>query len=84
MLPTICRHFSGEPHAQSSHQIGELPVGTEQMTFENFKVTPELQRAYDLALQMAEGSGEVTWLTLMAGTGRGKTRGVAGFLTVPG
>lgn len=42
------------------------------MTFENFKVTPELQEAYDLALQLAEG-GDVTWLTLMAGTMRGKT-----------
>jgi len=50
----------------------ELPVGTTHMTFENFKVTPELQEAYDLALQLAEG-GDVTWLTLMAGTMRGKT-----------
>ena len=50
----------------------ELPIGTEHMTFENFKVTTALQEAYDLALQLAEG-GEVTWLTLMAGTKRGKT-----------
>ncbi|MBA7681752.1 Primosomal protein DnaI [subsurface metagenome] len=42
------------------------------MTFENFKVCPELQEAYDLALQLAEG-GDVTWLTMMSGTMRGKT-----------
>jgi len=58
---------------QSLLKYCELPVGTEWMTFENFKVTPELRKAYDLALQLAEGSGEVTWLTLMAGAGRGKT-----------
>jgi len=50
----------------------ELPAGTADMTFENFKVTPELQEAFDLALQLADGGG-VTWLTLMSGTNRGKT-----------
>jgi len=50
----------------------ELPAGTAHMTFENFKVRPELKEAYDLALQLAEG-GDVTWLTLMSGTNRGKT-----------
>jgi len=50
----------------------ELPAGTAHMTFEKFKVSPELQEAYDFALQLAEG-GDVTWLTLMSGTNRGKT-----------
>lgn len=58
---------------QSLLRYCELPVGTGQMAFENFKVTPELQEAYDLALKLAEGSDEVTWLTLLAGAGRGKT-----------
>lgn len=50
----------------------ELPAATAHMTFENFKVTPDLQEAYALALQLAEG-GDVTWLTLLSGADRGKT-----------
>ena len=57
---------------QSLLRYCELPAGTAHMTFENFTVHPGSQEAYDLALQLAEG-GEVTWLTLMAGTKRGKT-----------
>ncbi len=51
----------------------ELPAGTAHMTFEDFEVTPQLQKAYDLAVQVAEETGNVAWLTLMAGTARGKT-----------
>jgi DNA replication protein DnaC len=51
----------------------ELPAGTAHMTFENFKVTPKLQAAYDSAVHVAEGTGEVTWLTLLAAADRGKT-----------
>jgi len=51
----------------------ELPTGTAHMTFENFKVSPKLQEAYDLAVQVAEDTGKVTWLTLMSGADRGKT-----------
>jgi len=51
----------------------ELPVGTVHMTFESFKVSPKLQEAYDLAVQIAEDGGEITWLTLISGADRGKT-----------
>jgi len=51
----------------------ELPSGTAHMTFESFIVSPQLKEVYDLAIQLAEGSNEVTWLTLMAGADRGKT-----------
>lgn len=51
----------------------ELPSGTVHMTFENFKVTPQLQEAYDIAVQVAEETGKATWFTLMAGADRGKT-----------
>lgn len=51
----------------------ELPAATAHMTFENFKVSPQLQEAYDLAVQMAEETGENTWLTLLSGVDRGKT-----------
>ena len=58
---------------QSLLRYCELPTGTAHLTLENFKVSPELQEAYDLAAQLAEGSGEVTWITLVAGADRGKT-----------
>lgn len=51
----------------------ELPPGTAHMSFENFKVSPQLQEAYDLAVQVAEDTGKVNWLTLMSGADRGKT-----------
>ncbi|GAI55365.1 unnamed protein product, partial [marine sediment metagenome] len=36
-------------------QMCELPAGTAHMTFENFKTSPQLQEAYDLAVQVANG-----------------------------
>jgi len=51
----------------------ELPPGTAHMNFENFRVSPQLQEAYNLAIQIAEETGETSWLTLMSGTDRGKT-----------
>lgn len=51
----------------------ELPAATTHMTFEDFILSPPLQEAYDLAIQMAEGTGKNTWLTLLSGVDRGKT-----------
>jgi len=51
----------------------ELPAGTAHMTFENFKVSLQLKEAYDAAVQLAEETGETSWLTLLSGTDRGKT-----------
>jgi len=51
----------------------ELPAGTAKMTFGNFKVTPQLKEAYDLAVELAEETGELSWLTLLSGVDRGKT-----------
>ena len=74
VVPCQCmREQIERERARNLMRYCELPVGTTHMTFKNFKVTPELQEAYDLALQLAEESVEVTWLTLMAGTKRGKT-----------
>ena len=73
VIPCRCvRNEIERKRVQNLLRYCELPVGTEHMAFENFKIRPELQEAYDLALQLAEG-GDVTWLTLMAGTKRGKT-----------
>ncbi|GAH68477.1 unnamed protein product, partial [marine sediment metagenome] len=73
VVPCKCvREQIERERARNLLRYCELPVGTAHMTFENFKVTPELQEAYDLAIQLAEG-GEVTWLALMAGTNSGKT-----------
>jgi len=33
----------------------ELPVKTEDFTFENYKVFPEVKKAYDAALALAQG-----------------------------
>ena len=56
----------------------ELPVGTEHMTFENFKMRPGVQEAYDACLALADGEAEFFFLTLWSDTGRGKTHlGVA-------
>lgn len=50
----------------------ELPAGTDHMTFANFRKTDDLAEAYHYAVDLSEG-GTTTWLTLMAGTARGKT-----------
>jgi len=53
----------------------ELPPGTANLTFETFKhkQSRELKEAYDAALQLAEHSEGLRWLTFMAGVDRGKT-----------
>lgn len=48
-----------------------LPANTEDRTFEKFKVTPELKTAYDAANDLV--AGKLTFLTLGAGSDRGKT-----------
>jgi DNA replication protein DnaC len=50
----------------------ELPIGTAHMTFANFKKTDNLAEAYHYAVDLSEG-GATSWLTLLSGTGRGKT-----------
>ncbi|GAI59380.1 unnamed protein product [marine sediment metagenome] len=74
VVPCECiRELMEKERVRNLLRYCELPVRTDYMTFEKFKVTPELQEAYDLALQFAEGSDEIPWLTFMAGTNRGKT-----------
>ena len=51
----------------------ELPVGTEHMTFENFKMRPGLQEAYDACLALTDRKAEFSFLTFCSDTGRGKT-----------
>jgi len=50
-----------------------LPAGTDSMTFERFQRIAGLEKAYDAALQLADGAGGVKWLTLMGGVDLGKT-----------
>lgn len=57
---------------QAVLRMCEVPPGTEHMTFENFKVRPGLEEAYQAALGVAEEStGD--WLTLISDVNRGKT-----------
>lgn len=51
----------------------ELPVGTDKMTFENFKVTPKTQEAYNAAVEMADGKFEQPFLTFLGESDTGKT-----------
>lgn len=74
VVPCKCvrEQIEGE-RMQSLLRYCELPAGTAHMTFENFRVNSQLQEAYDLAVQVAEDTGEIIWFTLMAGADRGKT-----------
>ena len=51
----------------------ELPVKTEYFTFENYKVFPEVKKAYDAALALAQRTLPETFLTLMGPSDNGKT-----------
>jgi len=72
VVPCVCvQEQMKKERAQRLLRYCELPAGTAHMTFENFKVSPELQEGYDSALGVAEE--KITWLTLLSGVNRGKT-----------
>jgi DNA replication protein DnaC len=52
-------------------RLCRLPRGTEDRTFENFKMRPGLKEAYQAARAIAEG--KLLWLTLLGGVDSGKT-----------
>lgn len=73
VVPCKCvREQMERERMQNLLRYCELPAGTAHMTFEKFKTSPQLQEAYDLAVQVANGVGEISWLTLTAGADRGK------------
>ncbi len=51
----------------------KLPPFTENMTFANFKLYPELKLAYSAAKSMAEHPGDLSWLGFIGHNGTGKT-----------
>jgi len=51
----------------------QLPSGSQHMTLENFRRNPGMKEAYDAALQLADESSDIKWVTLMGGVDRGKT-----------
>ena len=51
----------------------QLPECSEDWTLEKFEVGPDVHKAYDSALQLAEDSDEIRWLTLLGDWDRGKT-----------
>jgi DNA replication protein DnaC len=51
----------------------QLPVETEKMTFDNFKVDATTEEAFGYAKKLAGGSSEVKWLTLTGQVDMGKT-----------
>ena len=51
----------------------ELPEASEHMTFENFRIHPGTEEAYEAALAVAEERASCNWLTLLSDSDRGKT-----------
>jgi DNA replication protein DnaC len=59
-------------HQQEKYlKLCELPVETENLTFENFQVYGGVKEAYDKALLVADG--KLKWLTLSSEVDHGKT-----------
>lgn len=69
-----CRHKADDKQKQERYlELCKIPPGKSDLTFETFKVRPGLESAHDAALQLADDTGAVRWLTLMSGVDRGKT-----------
>ena len=55
-----------------------MPEGAGKMTFETYKIYPELKAAYEMAKTMANNPGTMSWASFIGGNGTGKTHlGVA-------
>ena len=73
VVPCECvRAEREEARRQNLIKFCELPSRGREMTFENFKLSPPLQEAYNACLDLAEGRS-TRWITMMSKTGRGKT-----------
>jgi len=76
VIPCQCQAERIEQEKQERFlRYCHLPAGTEQMTFENFECYGEqdLIDALSMSGQLAEGSKDVLWLTLLSDSDRGKT-----------
>ncbi len=54
-------------------QYCELPPGAENMTFENYKVRPELKEAYGIAKMVASTPNNSAWVVFQGSNDTGKT-----------
>jgi DNA replication protein DnaC len=67
-----CARQGDFDHRQQMYlRLCELPPETENLTFENYNVLPDLKEAYDAAQDLA--AHRLNWLTLMSEVDRGKT-----------
>ncbi len=76
VIPCKCMTEALEKERQERYmKLCELPEDTEHMTLENFKVgrNTSLIEAKDSAKVLADGGGEIKWLTLIGKVDRGKT-----------
>ncbi len=72
VVTCVCRHDEIE---RQMMKMCQLPARSGDWTFEKFdtKGIPKLIEAYDAALQLADDTGEIKWLTLLGDWDRGKT-----------
>lgn len=75
VVPCSCqREYLRQEKLRLYAELCQLPEGMEHMSFESFKGrSPMLKEALVVALKLAEGDGDVKWLTLLSEVDRGKT-----------
>ncbi len=76
VIPCKCMAEKLKKEQQERYlRLCELPIDTDHMTFGNFKTrgNASLIEALNYAGALADGTGEVRWLTLIARVDRGKT-----------
>ena len=73
VVPCQCRKEVVEQERNERYlRHCQLPAGSGQMTFENFKSDKDTKEAYESALNLANDKG-LKWLTLLGQVDRGKT-----------
>lgn len=73
-MPCNCRRdILRQEKLQVLLRYCELPPMSESMTFERFKVYPEVKEAFDVAKQVASSSSEISWVTFTGINDTGKT-----------
>ena len=73
-VPCSCmKNQLQEEKRQRMLRLCEIPPKGMEWTFETFERLPDLEEAYQAALDVANSDGEDNWLMLMGGCGTGKT-----------
>ncbi len=74
VVPCVCRKEEiARQKTTAMLNMCRLPERSADWMFDKFEVSPLLKEVYDAALQLANESGDVKWLTLLGRWDRGKT-----------